>query len=231
MSVFAKAAIVAFTLCAASGIALPMQEDTKTPDSLTVAQRFINAAFPELRGHQLQAQISLGDRFDQDWAQWERGSFSVHGHDPQSPTHSKEILNGRFILTRGRVREAHFEGELVSSALRRKVALTVTTKKKWTAAEMINTFRVAGAKFVDRAESDLLRDIDLARFEGVIGRIVRSSATFVAEPPIRAPQLDDNFEPFWLVTIETNPAPQVSRRYKLEFDPFNVQLITIIESR
>jgi hypothetical protein len=229
MSVFAKGTAAAVIWCALSGVNAAVSQDGVAIDNLTVAQSFINAAFPDLRGRKLQADVSLGGEFGQDWHRWGRGSISLHAHQTDSRTHSKEILSGRFIFVSGRVREAHFEGELVSSPLTTKVAMDVTIHKGWTASNMVGAFSKAGARFATLTESEFLRQIDLRRFEKVVGPVVRSTASFVAEPPYRVPELDDKFVPFWLVRIETKAGPQVSRRYKLEFEPFNAQLITIIE--
>jgi hypothetical protein len=155
--------------------------------------------------------------------------MSVHAHDPQSSTHSRRILSGRFQFIEGRVQEAHFDGEYVSSELSGKIAAEVTNNKDWTAADMTRAFDTAGARFASRSSDEFLREMKFERFETLLGRVSDLRARFIAVPPIRASETDPEFKPFWLVTIETISRPDVRRRYDLTFELFNGRLTSLVE--
>lgn len=196
-----------------------------------IAHEFVRAAFPGLRGHRFAAQVTLTDDFDRDLADWAVASLSVHTHDPNVVMHSRRVLSGRFEFVDGRIREAHFDGEYVNSELRKKTAAELLRTKNWTSDDTIKVFAKSGAHLATQSSEEFLREVKLAQFEDTLGRITAVRARFVAVPPVRALETDSEFEPFWLVTIEVSPHPDLRRRYDLTFEPFNGRLTSIVELR
>lgn len=220
----------AMTICVGLvlGTAASAQED-RSGGHWVAAQQLIRAMFPELSGRHLQAQMSLTDDLDRDWARWAIGALSVHAHDPRAPSHSRRVLSGRFQFVQGRVREAHFDGEHVNSELAGRIASEVLKRGGWTSAEMRAAFAKAGARFVSQSGEQFLKQLAVEQWTMLLGRVVDAQARLVLEPPVRGNDTDTDFAPFWLVTIETVTQPDVRRRYDLAFELFNGRLTTLVE--
>jgi hypothetical protein len=196
--------------------------------NLSALKDFIVTAYPDLKGPDYQVAVSFQGEFDRPWSSLSLAFVSIHVHDHSAPgSHYRRVLSGRFHVVGSRVTEASFEGELIELPLSKSTAAEVRKKKGWTADDMIGAFARAGAKYVTYRPEDFTRAVTLDRFAPHLGRPIAAKARLIAD----LPQIDGvdefDFEPVWIVDLETATDTGVRQCHTLSFEPFHARLAEV----
>lgn len=211
------------------------------PETTTVAlmQRFVNAAYPELRGRHLDFEVFIQGDFDQDWTVPGLGLAlnvreptmccvgGVVGEPIQQTDRAREkFLSGLFdvSVSLGRVSNARFSGEYVNSGRNRDLEHLVKANPNWSEKELESAMAKAGAKFPPSAREEFLAAVNVQRFTPLFGSIQIVNVELRWRQTEVVTGKDDVFAPTWSVIVRAGRGSGTPVCLFLDFEPFDGRL-------
>jgi hypothetical protein len=195
--------------------------DQQLDDSVGIAQRFLQAAYPELKGN---VTIDMESDTESDWRTASVIGVSVRVFDRSSSTHERIPLVAHLQITRGRLSSVLFRGSYVDHD-DLKAIVASARRQDDTREHVIEELKKAGLRFMedDKAFLDAAR---LQRLEPVLGKIATATARFAALPRFPTP-VDYEHQPMWVVELQTTPGENVTSCYDVLVEPVNLRLLRI----
>jgi hypothetical protein len=181
---------------------LAAQQPQDRPTRLIAAQQLALAGYPELRAQGLQLRV--------DGAGETRITLGFASRDRDDvlglsrPREAQLVVDATFDLN-DTITAAVLRGPLAKVAERRRIRALASG---WTEA-----LRAEGATYAPDKPDDLLRDLNLAAFTKVLGRLTRTGASF------QAGTAEDGL--YWEVSATSATGAPVT----LGFEPYNGRLV------
>jgi len=213
-------AICCALLMILTGIGGPVLSAQATEDlPLTIAQRFMEVAFPDLNETDARVFATVASSFAVDFV---KSGFVVVRVNPKS-TDAEPFLNANIDVVNRRINQALFDGRRVNSRANELVGVEVEGNPGWTHTDVTRVLQRRGAKFaVDQREAlEKVVDADLERLTALLGTVRRKEIEF------SWPSRGRPIKPTWAVTADFEGRDGSPLCYSFLYEPIGGTLRSV----
>jgi hypothetical protein len=166
--------------------------------------------------------LRIEARYDHDWERSGRIYFQVVPDDERSDRPEDLLVGGFFDIVEGRdvIEQAYFKGRHLSSTLLYPLEANVGEHPEWSNTDIASVLAKAGARYGPDHATEFAKMLNVGRFEGALGKILKTRTQFSGPREEGRPALPLA----WIVHVETAGTHGNRNCYSLEFEPINGRL-------
>lgn len=169
---FASTVVIVALLSKATCIGAQQSDWESIP--LTVAQRFMEAAFPDLKPSAARVFATVASSFSGEWV---RSGLVIVSVNPRA-TDTEPFLDANIDVLSGTIHRADFSGRRVNTRRAELLQREAETHPAWTDDDMANALQRAGAKFSYKDQVAFEEALHLERFAAMFGTLKAFKSSF-----------------------------------------------------